>query len=174
MCPCTCPRKAIATTRRIFERLSLVSSNTILPCHLCYTMSSSSQRVSMLPTPPSTQETPSSSKKRKTDDTNTLKENQKRAANAGLWFTDGNIIIVAQSTPFRVHQSVISQQSVVFRNLCRLAAMGACEFLDNVPLVRTTDNWRDFSDLLKAIYNSQEYVGWSFMCSRRFRGVGCI
>ncbi|KAH9939427.1 hypothetical protein B0H21DRAFT_756878 [Amylocystis lapponica] len=39
-----------------------------------------------------------------------------------LWFPDGNVVLVAEDTPFRVHASVLSRVSAVFRDLFRAPA----------------------------------------------------
>lgn len=37
--------------------------------------------------------------------------------NLGLWFDDGNVVLVAEKTGFRVHRSVLARHSDVFRDM---------------------------------------------------------
>lgn len=39
---------------------------------------------------------------------------------AEFWFTDGSIVLVAQSTMFRVHKTFLSRHSVIFRDMFSL------------------------------------------------------
>ena len=96
-------------------------------------------------------------KKHGVEGAETLDHNRKRAIEAGLWFDDGNIILIADGTPFKVHQSLLSQKSEVFRDMFTLPTPTNIEdLMDGTPVVHMSDNWEDLSDVLTALYNSQK------------------
>ena len=46
-----------------------------------------------------------------------LNNNTTRAVELGLWFDDGNVILIAESTSFEVHKSILSSKSYVFKDM---------------------------------------------------------
>ena len=102
-------------------------------------------------------------KKRKTEQSMDVTVNKKRAIELGLWFDDGNIVIIAQYTPFKVHRGFLIQRSEVFRDMVALPAIPEnsnvqVDMMDGVPTVYISDHWKDVSDLLSALYYSQRSV----------------
>ena len=102
-------------------------------------------------------------KKRKTEQSMDVTVNKKRAIELGLWFDDGNIVIIAQYTPFKVHRGFLIQRSEVFRDMCSLpevpeSSETQVDMMDGVPIVDMSDHWEDVSDLLSALYYSQRSV----------------
>lgn len=92
----------------------------------------------------------------KVEDTD-VKENQERAVEAGLWFEDGNIILIAQYTPFKVHRSLLSRESDVFRDMFNLPSpVSQDEMMDGIPVIYMSDHWRDLCDVLSALYHGQQ------------------
>ena len=75
---------------------------------------------------------PSQSNKRKRT------ENDSRDVNRDLdvWLPDGNIVVVAQGVAFRVHKSILSQHSEIFRDLFSLPDGGTNELMDGCPVVQ--------------------------------------
>lgn len=72
-------------------------------------------------------------------------------------FEDGNIMIVAETTTYRVHRSVLSRKSALFKDLLSLPQPDTAETLDGLPVVRLLDRAEDITMLLDAIYNSAKY-----------------
>ena len=72
-----------------------------------------------------------------------------------FWFDDANIVIIAQSTAFRVHRGLLSQHSDVFRDLFTIPQpvdeKGA-DTMDGCPVVRLPDTSYDVRELLRVIY----------------------
>ena len=66
-----------------------------------------------------------------------------------FWFDDGNVILAAQRTAFRVHKSIISQHSVVFRDIFT----SPLPLYDGCPVVRVTDTGFDLRELLRVVYD---------------------
>ncbi|EPT05730.1 hypothetical protein FOMPIDRAFT_1084668, partial [Fomitopsis schrenkii] len=64
---------------------------------------------------------------------------------------DGNIDIVAEATAFRVHRSVLSTHSELFRNMLSIPqpqplCFGTC------PIIEVTNSTDDMRHLLLALY----------------------
>ena len=76
-----------------------------------------------------------------------------------LWFNDGSVVVVAESTGFRVHSSLLSRHSTVFRDLFSLPQpIHAAEHVDGCPAVRVSDDAEDMAYFLRAIYDGRQYV----------------
>ncbi len=79
----------------------------------------------------------------------------------GFWFEDGNVVVVAQQTAYRVHRGVLSRHSETFSGLFTLPRPvdGASdEKVEGCPGVRVTDSSHDFKHLLHALYDGLGYV----------------
>ena len=75
-----------------------------------------------------------------------------------LYFEDGSVIISAKGTGgdlayFRVHKSVLSKQSTVFKDMFSLPSPPEVDKYDNLPLVHVHDNAEEFKQFLRAIYD---------------------
>ncbi|KAM5544851.1 hypothetical protein V8D89_001749 [Ganoderma adspersum] len=87
-----------------------------------------------------------------------------------VWYEDGNIVVIAQTTAFRFHKSVVSHHSSVFRDLFSVpqpsppavageSEPGArAETFDGCAAVRVSDTSYDFRELLRAIYGGVSYL----------------
>ncbi|KAK7690546.1 hypothetical protein QCA50_005644 [Cerrena zonata] len=107
-------------------------------------------------------------KKRKADENNNIKENRMRAVQAGLWHDDGNIILIAEDTPFKVHKSMLSKKSEIFRDMFSLpqpATLDESELMDGIPAVSMSDSWIDLRCILLAIYDGYQTFGTSVALS---------
>ena len=75
---------------------------------------------------------------------------------AQVWLDDGNVVVVAQNTAFRVHKSLLSRHSDVFRDLFTIPQPPVCggvvDLYDNCPVVHVSDTSFDFRELLRVIY----------------------
>ncbi|KAI0820490.1 hypothetical protein BC628DRAFT_1396658 [Trametes gibbosa] len=70
------------------------------------------------------------------------------------WFNDGSIVVVAQETGYRIHKSILARHSEVFCDLFSVPQTSADDHLDGCPVVRISDPSVDFSNLLKAFYDT--------------------
>lgn len=96
-----------------------------------------------------------------------LLQNIPRAIETELWFDDGNIILVAEDTPFKVHRGQLSQRSQVFRDILLIPqprVPDGSDVMDGVPLIHVSDTWKDLSYVLSALYNR-----YKWMCSCTFK-----
>ncbi|KAI4520192.1 hypothetical protein K525DRAFT_248791 [Schizophyllum commune Loenen D] len=73
-----------------------------------------------------------------------------------LWFDDGNIVLQAEDTQFRVHRSILAIHSNVFRGMLSLPQVGCDEEkIDGCPVVFLPgDAAQDMTYLFMAIYYS--------------------
>ncbi|TFK87588.1 hypothetical protein K466DRAFT_490528 [Polyporus arcularius HHB13444] len=85
-----------------------------------------------------------------------MSESHDPTRDTDLWLEDGNVVIVAQDTAFRVHRGLLSRHSEVFGGLFALAqpdAQDAVELCGGCPVVRIPDSSHDFRHLLHALYD---------------------
>ncbi|KAF7370303.1 BTB domain-containing protein [Mycena sanguinolenta] len=69
-----------------------------------------------------------------------------------LWYRDGNIVLQAENTQFRVHWGVLAQHSSVFRDMEELPQPPDQPTIDGCPIVELSDGPKDVENLLKAMY----------------------
>lgn len=82
-----------------------------------------------------------------------------------LWFSDGSVVLQAESTLFRVHQSQLARRSVVFSDMFTLPqpvvttshATFAEESHEGCPVVRLHDSEKDVANLLLALYDGPTF-----------------
>ncbi|KAH9932292.1 uncharacterized protein B0H18DRAFT_987449 [Fomitopsis serialis] len=72
------------------------------------------------------------------------------------WFPDGNIDIVAEGIAFRVHRTVLSAQSEVFRVMLSIPQPAATGDDGDFPVVKVTDSADDMRHLLLVLYYRDE------------------
>lgn len=77
-----------------------------------------------------------------------------------LWFDDGNIILVAEDTSFRVHKSVLASKSVVFNDLFTVPqpATTGEKNIEGCPVVPLSDTAFDLATVLKSMYHGLKSV----------------
>lgn len=80
-----------------------------------------------------------------------------------LWFSDGSVVLKAESVLFRVHISQLARRSLFFRDLFSLPqpakeVVGPDGTFDGCPLLVLHDSAEDLSNLLKALYDGGPYV----------------
>ncbi|KAF8216748.1 hypothetical protein K438DRAFT_1953652 [Mycena galopus ATCC 62051] len=68
------------------------------------------------------------------------------------WRSDGNVVLQAGTTQFRVHWSVLALHSSVFRDMQGLPQPTDQPTIDGCPIVELSDNPDDVEYLLKALY----------------------
>ena len=95
-----------------------------------------------------------------------------------LYFSDGNFVIIAQDAAkktdrihFRVHQSILSKHSQVFKDMFNLPGPPADvqEFYDGVPFVEVNDDPEDLAKILTILYEPL-YVDSVWFSNRVFEG----
>lgn len=58
----------------------------------------------------------------------------------GLWFEDGNVIVVAGKARFKLYRGILTQYSSVFKDVFQMADAAASGSVEGCPLVHITDN----------------------------------
>lgn len=76
-----------------------------------------------------------------------------------LWLSDGNVVLKTNVYLFKVHKSVLSMQSSVFRDMFALSTTDANEFAEVMPelyeglhLVSLPDDGYEVAHILRAVY----------------------
>lgn len=106
---------------------------------------------------------PAQKRKRETEDEAPSKDYVEIAKAHGLWFDDGNIVLVAERRPFKVHKGVLAAKSQVFRDMFSIPqppkdASNESEYFEGVPIVRLTDAWKDVYSVLRSFYLPELYA----------------
>ena len=71
------------------------------------------------------------------------------------WFDDGNIILQAENTQFRVHRSLLSNQSVVFSDMFSMPQPMALDpLVDGCPVVFLSDKADDLELVMAIFYDN--------------------
>ncbi|KAJ3888113.1 hypothetical protein GG344DRAFT_54336 [Lentinula edodes] len=76
-----------------------------------------------------------------------------------FWFYDGSIIVQAENTLFRVHQTVLSNSSEIFSTLFSLPQSDSDtqNCIEGCPVVQLQDLSKDISDLLSSLYHPSHF-----------------
>lgn len=106
-------------------------------------------------------------KRQRTDDIQEDAENQ-LLQRSRLWFDDGNVILQAENTQFRVHRSLLSLQSNVFKDMFSMPQpMDTATTLnvDRCPIITLSDKASDLEHVLSIFY---ENIRWVYNVTHRF------
>ncbi|KIK04775.1 hypothetical protein K443DRAFT_675557 [Laccaria amethystina LaAM-08-1] len=71
-----------------------------------------------------------------------------------LWYNDGNIVLQAESSLFRVSLGVLAARSPIFEDIQNLPRSQDQEMYDDCPLMVLPDKAEDLANFLRAVYNS--------------------
>lgn len=70
-----------------------------------------------------------------------------------FWFADGNIVLIAASTAFKVHRGQLERHSEVFQDLFSIPQPEVQDLFDGCPWVEVHDAPDDVLYLLMALYD---------------------
>jgi hypothetical protein len=71
-----------------------------------------------------------------------------------IWLEDGNVIIQAQTTQFRVHRGILSRHSRVFKDMFAIPQPELGEpVIEGCPIFRLFDAAQDWENLLTLLYD---------------------
>ncbi|KAF8216781.1 hypothetical protein K438DRAFT_2007554 [Mycena galopus ATCC 62051] len=79
------------------------------------------------------------------------------ATRSEMWFSDGNVVLQAANTQFRVHWGVLALHSTVFRDMQSLPQPPDQPSIDGCSIVEVFDDPGDVQYLLKALYHMGFY-----------------
>lgn len=88
----------------------------------------------------------------------TSTEKDSKIHRSEIWFEDGNLILQAASTQFRVHWGIIALHSRVFEGMFPIPRPEGEPLVDGCPLVHVFDDPEDWKNLLDVMYNSRKFV----------------
>ena len=78
-----------------------------------------------------------------------LESRQKR--DEEIWFEDGNIIVIAEDTAFRLYKGILSAASPVFKDLFSVPQPEDAETMDGCPVVHLADSATDLRHFFRAV-----------------------
>src|ERR1700691_1251235 len=68
------------------------------------------------------------------------------------WFDDGNIVLEAEQTQFRVYRGILSENSVVFKDMFDLSRPGDEREVEGCPVVHLADSADDLLIVLEVLH----------------------
>ncbi len=75
------------------------------------------------------------------------------------WFDDGNIVLKAGDTLYRVHSSIFARHSEVFKDMFSIPQPSKqedeTEMIDGCPIISLTDTEYYIEDLISIFYDNQ-------------------
>ncbi|TFK22914.1 hypothetical protein FA15DRAFT_671008 [Coprinopsis marcescibilis] len=82
-----------------------------------------------------------------------------------LWFSDGNVVLQAQHTQFRVHCTLLSTQSTFLKKIFtaiqpKTSTTDSSELIEGCPLIRLTDSAADWKNVLETVYLGLAVTKW--------------
>ncbi|OCH85374.1 hypothetical protein OBBRIDRAFT_798257 [Obba rivulosa] len=69
-----------------------------------------------------------------------------------FWYPDGSVVLVAGNTTFRVYQGLLSQHSVVFRDMFTIPQPEIAEKMDGCPIVRLSESPQELVHVLRVLH----------------------
>ncbi|KAF7322324.1 BTB domain-containing protein [Mycena chlorophos] len=75
-----------------------------------------------------------------------------------LWLEDGNIVLQAGNTQYRVHRSMLARHSPVFRDMLAFPQPADAELVDECPLVRLHDAEAEVTPFLRALFDTEFFL----------------
>ncbi|KAJ6449170.1 hypothetical protein DFH09DRAFT_1386122 [Mycena vulgaris] len=90
-----------------------------------------------------------------------------------LWFADGNLVIQARNSQFRVYRGILAARSPVFQDMLSFPQPPDSELVEGCPLVHLPDAEMEVTDFLKAIFIPEYFL--PFPALTKFDViVGCL
>ncbi len=68
-----------------------------------------------------------------------------------IWYNDGNIVLVAGATAFRIYRGLIAGQSTVFSDLFASSTSSLDEIFEGCPVIHLSDSPYDLAHLLRVL-----------------------
>ncbi len=62
---------------------------------------------------------------------------------------DGNLVLVAGTTAFRVYRGILAKKSTVFANMFHMGSLDVTETFDGCPVLHLSDHPEDLRDFLQ-------------------------
>ena len=68
-----------------------------------------------------------------------------------IWYEDGNLVLVARETAFRIYRGLIAAQSTVFSDLFASSTSSPDEMFEECPVIHLSDSPQDLTHLLRVL-----------------------
>ncbi|EMD34229.1 hypothetical protein CERSUDRAFT_125434 [Gelatoporia subvermispora B] len=94
-------------------------------------------------------------KRRRDEMSNVLQYDFQRCTE--LWYSDGNVILVAGSTGFRVYRGLLARQSQAFNDMFLVPQPADSEQIEGCPVVRLSDDTSDLIHAFRALFGGVNY-----------------
>jgi hypothetical protein len=75
-----------------------------------------------------------------------------------LWFPDGNVVLEAENTRFRIYQGVLVQNSPIFADMLSIPQPSNPEQHEGTMLARLPDTAEEMLYFLMALFSEYKYV----------------
>jgi hypothetical protein len=73
-----------------------------------------------------------------------------------LWFEDGNLILKAENSLFRIYTGLLAARSSVFKDMFAFPPPAeGNEIFDGCPIITVYDNAKDMAFFLRAVFDSR-------------------
>lgn len=70
------------------------------------------------------------------------------------WFEDGNVILEAEQTQFRVYRGILAANSAIFKDMFQFAKPGDGGNIDGCPVVQLSDSSEDLQHVLEVLHDA--------------------
>jgi len=82
--------------------------------------------------------------------------NEDQRTRSKYWFEDGNVVLQAENTLFRVHQSILSRHSEIFKDTFAMPQDPSQENenVDNCPVIPLADSAEDLGNIISLLYDN--------------------
>ncbi|TCD68379.1 hypothetical protein EIP91_010888 [Steccherinum ochraceum] len=75
-----------------------------------------------------------------------------------FWFADGNVVLVAQNTAFRLHQGVLGRKSAIFQDMFAIPQPEDADIYEGCPKVELSDAAEDIEEMLAVLYDGDSLL----------------
>ncbi|KAJ6548094.1 hypothetical protein DFH09DRAFT_989136 [Mycena vulgaris] len=90
-----------------------------------------------------------------------------------LWFADGNLVIQAGNSQFRVYRGILAARSPVFQDMLSFPQPPDSELVEGLPLVNLPDAETEVIEFLKAIFIPEYFAAFPALTKFEII-VGCL
>ena len=81
--------------------------------------------------------------------------NEEQITRSSYWFADGNVVLKAENSLFRVHQSILSRHSQIFKDTFAMPQVPSQEdeHIEGCPVVPLADTAEDVGNIISLLYD---------------------
>jgi len=82
-------------------------------------------------------------------------EHAKQPIRSQPWFEDGNVILEAEATQFRVYRGILAANSGIFKDMFEFAQPEGDGDVGECPVVKLSDSAEDLQHVLEVLHDAQ-------------------